>query len=167
MTTELTRHQKAMLASNRWDDEALLSAGYSASALLSAGYSLSALLSAGYSASDLPTAFDKLPILDKPYTHLLTDIREKKRLFKQSTFGPDNVNKANICKTPMCTAGHLVSMAGKPGRELRDSLGWAEAAALIHAKAHPDHPCQNFGSIPDDWALAYIEEMAEIEAVTK
>ena len=66
----------------------------------------------------------------------------------------------------MCTAGHLVQLAGAEGLALQKKLGWPQAAALIHAAAHPDHPCQNFGSIPDAWALAYIEKMAAIEAET-
>jgi hypothetical protein len=60
----------------------------------------------------------------------------------------------------MCTAGHLVNMGGGMGYALKDKYGFSVAAALIHEKAHPGWPCQNFGSIPQDWALAYIEEMA-------
>ena len=63
----------------------------------------------------------------------------------------------------MCTAGHLVNMAGKKGWELRDKYGYEIAAMILHEKAHPGWPCQNFGLIPDEWALAYIEEMAERE----
>ena len=72
----------------------------------------------------------------------------------------------NICKTPMCTAGHLVSMAGAAGWALKEKHGFAHAAALLHDAAHPGVPCQNFGNIPDAWALAYIEEMAEREAAS-
>ncbi len=69
----------------------------------------------------------------------------------------------NICGTPMCTAGHLVNMAGEIGYKLKSKYGWANAAMLIHLKSNPDLPVQNFGSIPQEWALAYIEEMAERE----
>lgn len=64
----------------------------------------------------------------------------------------------------MCTAGSLVHMAGQRGYELKKEFGWEGAASLIHKKAHPDYPCQNFGGIPQSWAMAYIEEMAEREA---
>ena len=153
------KHFLALIASNRTAD--LLAAGYSASALLAAGYSLSDLLAAGYSASALR---DETPLVERPYSRLLTDIREKKRLFRQSTFGPDNQPKeVNICDTAMCTAGHLVNMAGEAGWKLKEKYGYSFAAALIHEKAHPGWPCPNFGAIPDEWALAYIEEMAERE----
>ncbi len=107
-----------------------------------------------------------IPVLEKPYTKLLKDIQAKQRIFKQSTYGEieDYDPKANVCGTPMCTAGHLVNMAGKPGYDLKNKYGWAIAATVIHKKAHPDLPAQNFGSIPQEWALAYIEEMAEIES---
>jgi len=85
----------------------------------------------------------------------------------QSTWG--NIEEwdenLNVCGTPMCTAGHLVNMAGKRGYELKNEFGWGDAATFIHRKAHPDYPVQNFGSIPQAWAIAYIEEMAEREAV--
>lgn len=35
---------------------------------------------------------------------------------------------------------------------------------LLHEAAHPGTPCQNFGFMPGDLALAYIETMAEREA---
>lgn len=34
---------------------------------------------------------------------------------------------------------------------------------MICLKAHPDFPIQNFGGIPQKNALAFIEEMAELE----
>ena len=161
MTKEFTRHELALLASNQGED--LLSAGYSVSDLRSAGYSASDLRSAGYSLSGL---LERTPLVEKPYTRLLADIRAQRRLFSQKTWGPEDAStpEPNICKTAMCTAGHLVSMAGEAGWKLKKEFGFAGAAALIHAKAHPDFPCQNFGVIPDAWALAYIEEMAEHEA---
>ncbi len=63
----------------------------------------------------------------------------------------------------MCTAGHLVNMAGKMGYQLQKEYGWEGAASLIHRKSHPDYPEQNFGSIPQSWAISYIEMAAEFE----
>lgn len=109
--------------------------------------------------------WDAVPLLHKPYPTLLKDIQEKKRIHDQSTFGEieEFDPEANVCGTNMCTAGHLVNMAGEPGYKLKDQYGWATAAAIIHQKAHPNIPHQNFSSIPQDWAIAYIEEMAKIE----
>ncbi len=140
----------------------LRSAGYSASDLRSIGYSASDLRSVGCSAIDL-SEWDSIPILEKPYTKLLADIKAKKRKHDQSTFGPIQEFDAsiNLCKTPMCTAGHLVNMAGKVGYELVKKYGgFSQAAALIHARCHPNDPPQNFGAISQELAIAYIEEMA-------
>ena len=57
--------------------------------------------------------------------------------------------------------GHWVNMAGAKGYELKKKYGWAEAASILHKKNYPDAPCQNFGSIPQAHAIAYIEVMAE------
>jgi hypothetical protein len=141
------------------------SAGYSASALRSAGYSASDVLSAGYSASDVQELFDRVPLVENPYTKILQGIQTRERIFKQSTFGPGHyVREENICNTAMCTGGHLVNLGGEPGWKLQKEFGFSTAGALIHQKAHPGWPCQDFSSIPDEWALAYIEEMAEHEA---
>ena len=94
---------------------------------------------------------------------MLAGINAGKLKHDQSTFGPDSDPKTNLCKTQMCTAGHLVNMGGAAGYALRDAYGFTTAAALIHQKAHPGWPCQDFGIIPQDWAIAYIEEMAEHE----
>lgn len=64
----------------------------------------------------------------------------------------------------MCTAGHLVNMGGAMGYALKQQFGWETAALLIHRKARPDVPPQDFGGIPQEWAMAYIEERAEEEA---
>jgi hypothetical protein len=154
---------------------ALRRAGYSAAELRRAGYSVSELLSAGYSLSALRRAgFDgvdeilvNVPLIERPYTRMLADIRNGQRKHDQSIFGPENEAENTACKTAMCTAGHLVSMAGRLGWDLKVKYGWVGAATLIHARAHPEHPCQKFGAIPQAWALAYIEEMAEIEAKPK
>jgi hypothetical protein len=113
--------------------------------------------------------WERVPVIEKPYTKLLSDIQNKIRCHKQSTWGPietiaDFDANKNICETAMCTAGHLVNMAGLEGYKLKAIYGFAGAAALIHAKSCPGRPCQNFGSIPQDFALAYIETEAEFEA---
>ena len=170
MTTD--RKIKTLLASRQFS--ALLSAGYSSSALLSAcysaldvrsaGYSASALLSAGYSASDVQALEDSIPLIEKPYSRIWAGIQAQTIKHDQSTFGPNADPKTNLCKTQMCTAGHLVNMGGALGYALKNEYDFPTAAALIHEKAHPGWPCQDFGSIPQEWALAYIEEMAEHEA---
>jgi hypothetical protein len=150
----------------------LRSEGYSASALLSAGYSASELRSAGYSASDVRlagcSASDVLsaPKLTKPYTKLNDDLKHGRRKFNQKSFG-DEKGKAHPCETPMCIAGHLVSMAGEDGWKLREKLGFADAAALIHAVSHPDIPCPNFGGYDDELALGFIRHMAKLESEMK
>jgi len=144
----------------------VLAAGYSASALRSAGYSASALRSAGYSAEQIKEMEEleaKIPLVEKPYTKILDGIRSGQRKHDQTRFGPDCDPETNLCKTEMCTAGHLVNLGGVAGYDLKDEFGFAQAAAMIHAKAHPGWPCQDFGMIRQDWALAYIEEMADWE----
>jgi hypothetical protein len=106
----------------------------------------------------------KIPEVKNPYLRMLADIEAGKRCHQQSTFGPDDAYPdMNICGTPMCTAGHLVNMAGPDGYALKDRLGYAGAATLIHMKSRPDVPPQNFGNIPQKWALAYIEARAAEE----
>jgi hypothetical protein len=143
----------------------LLEAGYTASQLLEAGITALQLLEAGYTASQLLEAgitasqlLEAVPKIDKPYTTIFSDLNNGKRAHDQSSFG------TNVCGTPMCIAGHLVNLAGEDGWVLKNKVGFSEAAALIHAASHPDKPCPNFGSYPDEWALAFIEEMAAFEA---
>ena len=64
----------------------------------------------------------------------------------------------------MCTAGHLINMAGAVGYKLAGEYGMPGAAAILMEKAHPGWPQQDHGPIPQDWALAFIEEMAKREA---
>ena len=193
MTKKFTRHELALMASGQfsaliaagwtlsdlraagytlsdlradgWTPSALIAAGWTPSALRAGGWTPSDLMKAGWTASELIEAFGEIPVLEKPYTRLLADINAKKRQFRQSTWGPEGAPtpEPNICNTPMCTAGHLVSMAGEAGWALKEKYGFAGAALLIHDAAHPGVPAQNFGAIPDAWALAYIEEMAERE----
>ena len=112
-----------------------------------------ALRAAGYSASDVP-------VLIKPYTQIWADLQSKKRVHDQGTFG------SNVCGTLMCTAGHLVSVAGNAGAKLLKKFGnsYISAATALHYAAHPDMPVQNYGAISDDLALGYIEFMAQHEA---
>ena len=112
----------------------------------------------------LTKAKESLPVLEKPYTKIWQGIQEQKLKFDQSTWGDVESFETNICGTPMCTAGHLVHLAGKAGYKVKEEFNYPLAARLIHEKAHPGKPCQNFGAIPDEWALAYIESMAEYES---
>ncbi|MBI1188266.1 MAG: hypothetical protein GC206_13210 [Alphaproteobacteria bacterium] len=151
-----------------WTPSALSAAGWTPSALIAAGWTPSDLRAEGWTPSDLRAAGladDQIPLIERPYTQLRDALRTKARVHKQSTWGPEDAPPAeeNICKTPMCTAGHFVSMAGEKGWELKNRFGWAGAYALLHDRAHPDTPMQNTASIPDEWALAYIEEMAAME----
>src|SRR6266496_3602852 len=91
-----------------------------------------------YTLKKIKNTLALVPYVKNPYTTLLNDIKSKKRLHDQSTFGPDYDPKENICGTPMCTAGHLVNEGGEAGYALKDEYGWEKAAALIHIKAHPD-----------------------------
>lgn len=122
-----------------------------------------ALRAAGWTPSDLQE-FDNIPIIENVCSRLVADIEAGRRKHRQSTFGPDTKTpEPNICNTPMCTAGHLVNMAGEIGWDLKKKYGWETAARLIHSRAHPGWPPQNYGGIPDAWALAWIETMAEHE----
>ena len=92
---------------------------------------------------------------------MLADIEAGKRKHNQSTFGPEE--EEHVCRTAMCTAGHLVQMGGHAGWLLKQKLGFSGAASLIHAKAHPNYPQQNFGEIGDKLAMGYIRFMAGVE----
>ena len=113
---------------------------------------------------DSLTGGRKIPEVKNPYSRMLADIEAGKRCHQQNTSGPDDAKPdMDICGTPMCTAGHLVNMAGPDGYALKDRLGYAGAATLIHMASRPDVPPQNFGNIPQEWALAYIEARAAEE----
>jgi pyruvate/2-oxoglutarate dehydrogenase complex dihydrolipoamide dehydrogenase (E3) component len=58
----------------------------------------------------------------------------------------------------------MVQMAGPAGYDLKGRFGWVGAASLLFERAHPGWPQQNYGAIPQAWALAHIEVMAEREA---
>jgi hypothetical protein len=106
---------------------------------------------------------ESLPTLTKPYSLLLQDILTKKKIHNQSRFGDVNPEN-NTCDTPMCTAGHFVFLAGKRAFDFVKKYGYAHAYYALHHKIYPDIPAQNSESIPQEYALAYIEEMAEMEA---
>jgi hypothetical protein len=95
---------------------------------------------------------------------MLADIQKEKRQLEQSTFGPqEGVAEDNLCKTPMCIAGHTVNLAGKAGYALAKKVSFAVAAALIHRKSRPDIGMPRYDSYPNTWALAYIEIHAQEE----
>ena len=183
----MTRKQMAVAAQEQWTPSDLKSAGWTPSAIRAAGLTPRALRlagwtpldirAAGWTPSDLKSAgwpqadidefekqWDSIPTLQNPYTELLADIKSKKRIHEQSTFGPDDDPEQNLCASPMCTAGHLDNMAGAVGYALAGKYGFPAAAMMIAEKAHPGWPQQNYGRIPQAWALAFIEEMAEREA---
>ena len=141
-----------------------LAAGYSLREVLAAGYSLREVLAAGYSLGEVQELDDSIPAIHQPYTQMWQRINDGAIKHSQSTFGPDADPATNLCKTAMCTAGHLVNMGGKKGYALKDKFNFKTAAALIHYKAHPGWPCQDFGNIKQEFALAYIEIMAGHEA---
>lgn len=144
-----------------WTSGEFLAAGWTPGDFLAAGWTLGEFLAAGWTPGDFP----EIPKLDAPYTAMLGDIRDKRRIHRQYTWGPDvPTSQDHLCKTSMCTAGHLVNMAGEAGWKLKKVFGFAGAARLIHEASHPGWPCQDFGTIPDEWAMAYIETMAAREA---
>jgi hypothetical protein len=106
-----------------------------------------------------------VPTLINPYSTLLKEITEKKRLYKQSEWGDitDFNCDENVCESPMCIAGHLVNFAGDIGYKLQKQFGWAKAAGIIHLKTHPDVPVFNFFITSNEIGLAYIEMMAAYE----
>ena len=153
-----------------WTPSDFRAAGWTPSAFRAAGWTPSAFLAAGWTPSDLKEADEEwasIPEIEKPYSTMLADIEAKRRIHDQSTFGPDCDPKQNLCGTPMCTAGSLVNMAGEVGYKLRHKYGWEMAARMIHMKNRPDAPVQNFGSIPQKFALAYIRERAAEEQEKK
>ena len=111
------------------------------------------------------TGDQKIPKVKSLYSAMLADIQKSARLLDQKTFGPDNgPAEDNVCKTPMCIAGHTVSLAGTAGYDLCKRLGFAGAATLIHRMSRPDAPLPRYDSYPNEWALAYIEARAAEES---
>ncbi len=167
--TELTKKQMVLMATAGVTASQMLRAGCTVSQMLDAGFTMPQMLRAGCTASQMiDTGFTASQMIDAGftaenlkienlYTTIHADIKTAKRKHDQSTFGD------NICGTPMCIAGHIINVAGEVGYKLREKLSPAIAAALIHAFSHPDKPCPNFGAYPDEWALAFIEDMADYE----
>ena len=183
----LTRREKYLLASRQisaliaagltpryflaagWTPRDFLAAGLTPRDFLAAGLTPRDFRAAGWTPSDFVAAgFDEedVPLLDRPYSRLLKEIAEGARKFSQQTWGPEDAPTPpdRLCDTAMCTAGSFVSMAGEAGWRLKNRYGWNGAYVLLHDRAHPDAPPQSTGVIPDEWALGYIAEMAEVEA---
>lgn len=132
--------------------------------LVRAGY-IKELMSAKYFKKfSYATDWNEIPVLEKPYTRLMNDLKDKKRRISQDISVPLGYsNEIDISQTPMSTGGHLINLAGQIGVQIMDRYGWKVAGALIAEKAHPGWPQQNYDKIPDEWALAFISEMAEWE----
>ena len=65
------------------------------------------------------------------------------------------------CETTHCRAGWVVTLAGKPGRDLEEKIGTDAAAALIYMASDPElEQIPNWYADNDD-ALADIQAMAE------
>ena len=105
-----------------------------------------------------------VPVVKSLYSQIYRDIQSELRSVDQSTFGPDSDPGENLCKTPMCIAGHTVNLAGSDGYALAAKVGFATAAALIHRASCPDAPMPRYDSYPNAWAMAYIEERASTES---
>jgi len=90
------------------------------------------------------------------------DIKNKKRIHNQKTFGDikDFDPKLNVCGIAMCTGGMWVDLGGKPAYDFKNKYGYALTSLLMHKKAHPTLPCQDFGTPTQESAEAYIEWMA-------
>ena len=150
----------------------LLASGFTAAQLRALGFTAAELRALRFTAAKLwalrftaaeLAEWDAIPVLNKPYSTLLADIEAGRRIHNQNNWGPDYDPARNLCKTEMCTAGHLVNMAGEVGYNLQKKYGWKIAATLIHRKSRPDVPPQKFGFIPQKLAIAYIRERAAEE----
>jgi len=102
------------------------------------------------------------PKVENLYSRIAADIASESRKLDQSTFGPEEP-PSNLCKTPMCIAGHTVNMAGEAGYKLAHVFGFDGAARLIHIASRPEVSCPRYDSYPNEWALAYIQERAAEE----
>ena len=148
----------------------LADSGFTASQLVESGVTVSDLIRAGVTVSQLVRGYSTadVPTVEKPYSRMLAAIESRAIIHDQSDYGPGHYDcgpETDSCGTPMCTASHLVAMAGEAGAKLLDACdgNLPLAAGLIHAMSRPDAPCQDFGSIPQEWALAYIRERASEE----
>ncbi len=104
------------------------------------------------------------PKVERLYSRMAAEIKAEQRRLDQATFGPSFDPGENLCKTPMCIAGHTVHLAGPEGYKLAARLGFAGAATLIHRASRPDAGLPRYDGYPNEWALAYIEARAKEEA---
>ena len=126
------------------------------------------LRAAGWTPSEIKKIenFPPIPVLQKPYTVMLADIRKKTRLqpinpiLGSTDFDP----KQNICETRI-VYGWASGEYGKAGYRLLHACGdlFVLAASLIHEASCPNVPAQNFGPISQELAMAYIEQRAAEE----
>jgi hypothetical protein len=100
----------------------------------------------------------QIPKVKKLYSTILSGIQNNERLLEQSTYGPDSDPAENLCKTPMCLAGHTVNIAG--AYELARRIGFPLAATIIHNISRPDVPAPRYDTYPNEWAMSYIEKRA-------
>ena len=103
------------------------------------------------------------PKVSRLYATMADALAAQRRQLDQSTFGPDSDPGSNLCATPMCIAGHTVNLAGEAGYKLAAQVGFATAALLIHRQTYGDAPPPRYDNYPNEWALAYVEMMAERE----
>jgi hypothetical protein len=111
---------------------------------------------------------ENMPVIKDFYSSLLKDINDKKKSYKQSTFGKieDFDPKLNVCGIPMCIGGHWVNSLGKYGYYLLNKYGksYDFVATIAHRKSYPNMICFNYMVRDQDAGWAYIEAMAAIEA---
>ena len=109
-----------------------------------------------------------MPKIEKFYTTLLGEIKDKKRAYKQSDWGTltEFDAKQNICKTAMCIAGHAVNMGGKQAYDLLKEMNgsYARVAELIHVKSAPTAPVFDYNCTDNGQGMAYMEMMADFES---
>ena len=74
---------------------------------------------------------------------------------------PENLDMEvwHTCETTHCRAGWVVTLAGKPGRDLEKEIGTGAAAALIYMASDPD-----LEQIPN-WVASNEDALADIQAM--
>ena len=65
----------------------------------------------------------------------------------------------DFCGSTHCRAGWVVTLAGKPGRDLEKEIGTGAAAALIYMASDPD-----LEQIPN-WVASNEDALADIQAM--
>ena len=85
----------------------------------------------------------EIPVIPNIHQRLSEIIKSNpKRLVMESW-----VTRGTECGAARCRAGWVVHLAGAPGKNLRDEVGWSMAAALIYQKSDP-----SLDRIPDFFA---------------